>query len=131
MVSSIGYKLNNPTLISGFGYRHRVVGSHMRAKASIHHAGRGVGRRAVGSVISTVGHALVNKLASAISGSGYKRKRVSHRRTGYGWKVTGAGRPRSTVHRKPRLLIGGIRRKHRTHKKNSSSTFIFNVNFKI
>ena len=106
MVSSIGYKLNNPTLISGFGYRHRVV--H-------HHAGRGVGRRAVGSVVSTVGHALVNRLASAISGSGYKRKRVSHRRVGLGWKVTGAGRPRA-AHRKPRLLIGGRRRKHITHK---------------
>ena len=66
MVSSIGYKLNNPTLISGFGYRHRVIHQH---------AGRGVGWRAVGSVISTVGHAFVNKSAFAISGSGYKRKR--------------------------------------------------------
>ena len=105
MASSIGYKLNNPALITGFGLRCRIH----------HHVGTGVGRRAAGSVISAVGHAFMNKLASAISGSGYK-KRVVHSRLGLGWKLTGAGegegvhRRRRIHHCKPRILIGAGRK---------------------
>ena len=63
-MSAIGFKLNSPNEITGFGYRRR----------RIHHArGDGVGRKVVGSVVRKIGHALTDRLASAISGSGSYR----------------------------------------------------------
>ena len=87
MVSNIGSRLNNPTLISGF------VIHHDRRRPVMH--GRGPIRRVTGSIIGTIGHALVNKLASAISGNGYKP-------TGTG--VRRCKRPRQT------LAYGGYRK---------------------
>ena len=49
----------------------------------MHHAyrGRGISRRVAGSVLNTLGHALINRTASAVSGSGYRHKRRTiHRR---------------------------------------------------
>ena len=137
MVSNIGSRLNNPTLISGFGIH------HYRRRPVMH--GRGPIRRVTGSIIGTIGHALVNKLASAISGNGYKPTGTGVRRCkrprqtlAYGgYRKKRVGRPRT---RKPRALqsisslfgpIGGAyrrrrpraaltgmgRRKHRLHRK--------------
>ena len=137
MVSNIGSRLNNPTLISGFGIH------HYRRRPVMH--GRGPIRRVTGSIIGTIGHALVNKLASAISGHGYKPTGtgIRHRRPRHtlthigGYRKKRVGRPRT---RKPRALqsisslfgpIGGAyrrrrpraaltgmgRRKHRLHRK--------------
>ena len=91
MVSNTGAKLSNPYPISGFGIH------HYRHHPTLHH-GRGPIRRITGSIVGTIGHALVNKLASAISGNGS------------GWKPTGTGIRR---HRRPRHTlthIGGYRR---------------------
>jgi len=64
MVSAIGFKLNSPDMITGFGYRrHRIH----RAR------GDGVGRSAVAGVVKYVGHALTDRLASAIRGNGSYR----------------------------------------------------------
>ena len=64
MVSAIGFKLNSPDMITGFGYRrHRIH----RAR------GDGVGRKVVGAVVRKIGHALTDRLASAISGNGSYR----------------------------------------------------------
>ena len=60
MVSAIGFKLNSPDMITGFGYR----------RYRIHRArGDGVGRKVVGAVVRKIGHALTDRLASAIGGS--------------------------------------------------------------
>ena len=65
MVSSIGIELGRNSLINGFGYHpHRVIGRRTTC-------GRGV-RKTAGSVVRNVGHILVDKLAGAIAGSGYK-----------------------------------------------------------
>ena len=57
-MSAIGFKLNSPNEITGFGYRR------------IHRArGDGVGRKVVGAVVRKIGHALTDRLASAIGGS--------------------------------------------------------------
>ena len=69
MVSAIGFKLNSPDMITGFGYRrHRIH----RAR------GNGIGRKVVGAVVRKIGHALTDRLASAIGGS--------YRLTGSGFK---------------------------------------------
>ena len=61
-MSAIGFKLNSPNEITGFGYRR------------IHRArGDGVGRKVVGAVVRKIGHALTDRLASAISGNGSYR----------------------------------------------------------
>ena len=74
MVSSIGIGLGRNQLISGFGMHHTI-----RRRAT---RGRGVVRKTAGSVVRNVGHILVDKLAGAIAGSGYKlaggRHHVKH-----------------------------------------------------
>ena len=64
MVSSIGVGLGKNQLITGFGLHHHVI----RRRAT---RGRGV-RTTAGSVVKHIGHALVDKLAGVIAGSGYK-----------------------------------------------------------
>ena len=98
MVSNIGSRLNNPTLISGFGIH------HYRRRSVMH--GRGPIRRVTGSIIGTIGHALVNKLASAISGHGYKptgtgirHRRPRHTLTHIGGYKRKVGRPRTRAPR--------------------------------
>ena len=115
MVSSLGYLLNNPTKITGFGYRRSC-------------RGRGVGRRIAGSIVNHAGHALINRIAKAISGTGIRRKRRYTRKTGGTYILTGAGRKRRvgrprtrtcglgirrTYRRKPRATLSGMRRKRR------------------
>ena len=63
MVSNIGYKLSNTIPITGFGIHHYRC-------HPIH--GRGPIRRVTESIVGTIGHALVNRLATAIAGNGYK-----------------------------------------------------------
>jgi len=92
MVSTTGYMLGQNRLITGFGARHHHYHHHR-----LHHGGN-IARRTVGSVVRTLGHALTDRIASAISGTG-------------SWKLAGTGRhnkraPRST-------LSGGYRRVHR------------------
>ena len=75
MVSSIGVGLGRNSLINGFGYHpHRVI----RRRTT---RGRGV-RKTASTVVKHIGHALVDKLAGAIAGSGYKlaggRHHVKH-----------------------------------------------------
>ena len=89
--------------------------------------GRGPIRRVTGSIIGTIGHALVNKLASAISGYGYKptgtgvrrHRRPRHTLTYGGYRKKRVGRPKT---RKPRAMhsisslfgpIGGAYRRRR------------------
>ena len=75
MVSSIVVGLGRNQLISGFGMPHHTI----RRRAT---RGRGVVRKTAGSVVKHIGHALVDKLAGAIAGSGYKpaggRHHVKH-----------------------------------------------------
>ena len=121
MVSSVGFQLSNLNKITGFGVRKRHL------MHSGHRTGRGVGRRILSSVIGTVGHALVNRLSSAVAGGSYKltgsgRKRVGRpRRPRTHLSIAGVGihRPRRRVHRKPRITLSGmgIRRKHRVHRR--------------
>ena len=91
MVSSIGIGLGRNQLITGFGMHHHTI----RRRAT---RARGV-RKTAGSVVRNVGHILVDKLAGAIAGSGYK--------------LTG-GRHHVKHHiRKPRSTLGmGRRRIH-------------------
>ena len=113
MVSSLGWQLNNPTKITGFGCRRSC-------------RNRGVGRRIAGSIVNHAGHALINRIAKAISGTGIRRKRRYTRKTGGTYILTGAGRKRRvgrprtcglgirrTYRRKPRATLSGMRRKRR------------------
>ena len=86
MVSIAGISLQN----GGRVHHHRL-----------NHRGSGIARRAVGSVLGSLGHALINKIAHAISGTGAKRRRMTtvHRRrttatqrSGGSYKLTGMGR---------------------------------------
>ena len=91
MVSSIGVGLGRNQLITGFGMHHHTI----RRRAT---RGRGV-RTTAGSVVRNVDHILVDKLAGAIAG--------------YGYKLAG-GRHHVKHHiRKPRSTLGmGRRRIH-------------------
>ena len=91
MVSSIGIGLGRNQLITGFGMHHHTI----RRRAT---RGRGV-RKTASTVVKHIGHALVDKLAGAIAGSGYK---------------LAGGRHYVKHHiRKPRSTIGrGHRRVH-------------------
>lgn len=88
MVSNIGAKLASLSAIQGFGYRR------------VHHPrmthGRGVARKAVGSVIGSIGHALVNKIASVVSGGSHKLTGAGKRRVGR-QRVRRARKPRATL----------------------------------
>ena len=138
MVSNIGYKLSNPHAISGFGIHHY-------RRHPIH--GRGPIRRVTGSIVGSIGHALVNRLASAISGNGYKPTGTGirhHRRPRHtlthigGYRRRPVGRPRTrkprALHhsisallgpiagvgyrrRKPRTALTGMGRRRRVHRK--------------
>ena len=92
MVSSIGVGLGKNQLITGFGLHHHVI----RRRTT---RGRGVVRKTASSVVRNVGHILVDKLAGAIAGSGYK---------------LAGGRHHAKHHiRKPRSTLGmGRRRIH-------------------
>ena len=112
MVSNLGYKLSSFAPITGFGiHRRRRVGygeglQHRRRLTTRSTTGRGLPRKIVGTVIKHIGHALVDRLGSAISGSG-------------SFKLTGRGtRKRRVAHRKPRRVLttfGGYR--PRTHRR--------------
>ena len=99
MVSSIGYKLAQNRLVTGFGMRRRTT------------CGRGV-RKVVSNITRPALTYIANKIADVISGEG----RV-HRRTvrGASYKLTGGAkrRPRKTLtHR--RHTVGGAVHKRRT-----------------
>ena len=70
MVSSIGIGLGRNSLINGFGMHLHTI----RRRAT---RGRGV-RTTAGSVVKHIGHALVDKLAGVIAGSGYKLAGARH-----------------------------------------------------
>jgi len=95
MVSNIGWKLNSLTPISGFGMRRRY-----------HPRGRGITRRAVGSLVGHLGHALVNRVSRAISGGSYKL-------TGHGATRKRVRKPRATLVRISPMLLGGRRKVRR------------------
>ena len=115
MVSNLGYKLSSFAPITGFGiHRRRRVVHHVGYGEGLQHrrrlttrstTGRGLPRKIVGTVIKHIGHALVDRLGSAISGSG-------------SFKLTGRGRARKPRARKPRRVLttfGGYR--PRTHRR--------------
>ena len=103
MVSSIGYKLAQNKLVTGFGARRST-------------RGRGV-RSVVGNVLARPALTFIaNKVADLISGSGRKtyRKRTVR---GSSWRVTGTGRkPRSTLTRR-RKTGAGVRKPRKTLKR--------------
>ena len=78
MVSNIGIGLGRNSLITGFG-AHRV---HRRK----HVAGKGVVRKTTGAVVRHIGHAIVDKIASAVAGGSYK--------------LAGGRKPKATIRRK-------------------------------
>ena len=107
MVGIIGNRLSRSALITGFGMRRCGVRKH---------CGRGVARRAVGSILGALGHALINRISGAVSGAGrrrvYRRKRIN----AGSFRLTGAGtyrrrRPIRRIYRKRRTTTGGYRRK--------------------
>ena len=77
--------------------------------------GRGIGRKIAGSVLGTLGNALVNRIARAVSGGRYRRKTTYRRRrvTAGSYKITGMGKRRKT-YRKRRLIGTGRRTIRRT-----------------
>lgn len=100
MVSSLGIQLGQNRLITGFGmHRHHRVRHH----------GRGVTRRAVGSVVGALGHALVNRVASAISGGSYKLSGQGRRRRAP--RTTLSGGYKHRVHRYRVPTVGGYHRR--------------------
>jgi len=104
MVSSVAFQLQSGRLVNGFGYHRRPL----------HHRGRGIVRKTVGSVAGVLGHALVNKLAGLISGNGRKRRVHRHRTIrGSSYRLSGSG-----YRRKPRARLSGLgyrKRKTTTH----------------
>ena len=128
MVSNLGYKLSSFAPITGFGYRRKRIGSGegMRKRRVVHHvgigeglfrkrrlttrstSGRGLPRKIVGTVIKHVGHALIDRLSSAISGSG------SFKLVGMGRKPR-ARKPRARKPRRVLTTFGGYR--PRTHRR--------------
>ena len=97
MVSSIGFQLSSRKRITGFGYRKRRPTT-----------GRGIVRRVIGSVTRPVLGLLANKIADAISGG-----RVTRRRRGGSYKLTGMGRrPRRHLGvRRAVRKVGGYKRR--------------------
>ena len=108
MVSSIGYKLAQNKLVTGFGTRRCTT------------RGRGIIRRTIGSIARPALGYIANKISDLISGTGRTRRAGS-------WKPTGMGvrrKPRSTLKKRktgglkrkvtrrvPRSRLGGLRRK--------------------
>ena len=97
MVSSIGVGLGRNSLITGFGYHpHHVI-----RRRTTH--GRGVMRKTASNVVRHIGHTLIDKLAGAIAGSGYKlaggrKKRHAHH-IRLPRSTLGMGRKRKVHHR--------------------------------
>ena len=92
MVSSIGYKLAQNKLVTGFGTRRCTT------------RGRGVIRRTIGSIARPALGYIANKISDLISG-GRTRRAGS-------WKPTGMGvrrKPRSTLKR--RTIGTGLKRR--------------------
>ena len=118
MVSNLGYKLSSFAPITGFGiHRRRRVVHHVGYGEGLQHrrrlttrstSGRGLPRKIVGTVIKHVGHALIDRLSSAISGSG------SFKLVGMGRKPR-ARKPRARKPRRVLTTFGGYR--PRTHRR--------------
>ena len=119
MVSIIGRKLQSNALISGFGYHHPHRVHHYGVRRTRHTTGRGIARRAIGSILGTLGHALVNRLSGAVSGAGRRRHHVRRRRvySGSSFRLTGSGYRRRPVRRIGRPRTHYVRRvgRPRTH----------------
>ena len=100
MVSSIGFKLAQNKLVTGFGVRRRAPVKR----------GRGIVRNIASAGTRALGNFLVNKLANVIAGSGRKRT-VRRRKTvsGSSYKPSGYGlkarKPRKTLTRRPRRIL--------------------------
>ena len=102
MVSSIGYKLNNLTPITGFGIKRHYL--HTLQPSMV---GHGVVRNLASKAVRHAGHAIVDRVANAIAGGSYK--------------ITGAGKKRATkTHKKVGCGVHKVRkpRKHLTMKKH-------------
>ena len=91
MVSSIGVGLGRNQLVTGFGMHHHVI----RRRAT---RGRGL-RTTAGSVVKHIGHALVDKLAGVIAGSGYKLAGGKRHHIRKPRATLGMGRKRKVHHR--------------------------------
>ena len=96
MVSSIGYKLNNLTPITGFGYKRHYL--HTRQPSMV---GHGVVRTLASKAVRHAGHAIVDRVANAIAGGSYK--------------ITGVGAHKK---RKPKAKTGGAAHRIRKPRKN-------------
>ena len=96
MVSSLAYQFGKNKLVTGFGVR-------KTCRPSL--SGRGVVRNAFASIIRMVGNVLVNKLANAVQGQG--------------WKLSGQGV--GVKPRKHRVTTKTIRKK--TRKPRSTLTY--------
>ena len=104
MVSSIGYKLAQNRLVTGFGARRRPT------------CGRGVVRKTIGTIARPALTYIANKIADVISGAG-KRSRAVHRGSSY--KLTGSGarrKPRKTLTAR-RVGAGKRKTARSTHRK--------------
>ena len=100
MVSSIGYKLAQNKLVTGFGARRST-------------RGRGV-RSVVGNVLARPALTFIaNKVADLISGSGRKVVRRRRITRGSSWKTTGTGtrRPRRRLTIRRKTTGTGIKRR--------------------
>ena len=107
MVSSIGYKLSQNRLVTGFGHRATT-------------RGRGIVRRTVGAIARPALTYIANKIADVISGGSVHRRKSVHR--GSSWKVTGAGtrrKPRKTL--TTRRVGAGKRKTQSAHQKPRKS----------
>ena len=94
MVGTIGFQLAKNRKIVGFGYHPKHV--------SIKHIGNGVLRNIAGTATKALGNFLVNRLSSAISGSG---RRTHRKRTiGASYRLSGQGvksrKPKSVNNKK-------------------------------
>ena len=70
-----------------------AIGKRMIDGAGVkyHSAGGGIARNVASSVVGSIGHALVNKIASAVKGSGFKIAGEGKKKVGRPRKV---GRPK-------------------------------------
>ncbi len=100
MVSSIGYKLSQNRLVTGFGTRRRTT------------RGTGIVRKTIGALSRPALTFVANKIADAITGTGVRRRKTTttKRRTVHGssFKPAGYGvkrRPRKTLRRVRRVLF--------------------------
>ena len=119
MVSSLGLKLASYALITGFGYHH---------KKRVTNRGRGMTRDVLATAIRTVAPLLINKIASAVQGSGIRHHRLfgssfklsggkrAPRRVGWGIRKTPVKRaPKRTVHHHVGLSVYKPRRNVHRH----------------